>query len=159
VTRKTTSATTTEGASANDDSHAVRDTAGRSKNRTTKGSIKAQFREAGQVVTRPVDDEAEASSRRRRGETEGNFVKLAHKLSGRLQVRTIRRQFVKAARKRRRVRTIRLSREEWGGPNAHLQTTLNLFDQPNSSTWHGANSNSAIRNHSPSLQNTISIGM
>lgn len=78
-------------------------------------------------------------ARRRSGETEGEFRRLARKLSRRFDVR---KQFEKVAKARvvRRVRTIILSPEEWGAPDAHLTNTndlLNLWNNDAGSDYGG----------------------
>jgi hypothetical protein len=83
------------------------------------------------AATKP--DEDEEPPRRRRQETEGEFARQAILFYRLSQARKLTRQFIRAAGKRvKRVRIITLSREEWGEDDAHLQTTLNLFDQSNS---------------------------
>jgi MobA/MobL family len=69
--------------------------------------------------------------------------------------------FGKAAKLLRRVRIIRLSREAWGAPAAHLQTTLNLFDQLDSAAApSGANNNRRAEcRHYRVSENSISLGM
>jgi hypothetical protein len=106
-----------------------------------------QFRDAGKVLAQHGDDAPEPKKRREDGD--GEFQKLVAKFSRRL----VKRQFRTQARKGLRyVRVIRLSREAWGAPDAHLQNTLNLFDQINSrATAHEANNSRALRSHARAL--------
>jgi hypothetical protein len=68
--------------------------------------------------------------------------------------------FRKAARTRlRRIRIVRLSRAAWGAPDAHLQTTLNLFDQPNSRASPGAHNNSRPAYSHRAAENSHSLGL
>jgi hypothetical protein len=111
--------------------------------------IGVQFRDAGKVLAQHGDDAPEPEPKKRREDGDGDFQKLAAKFSRHLKARR-RERFRTAARKGLRyVRVIRLSREAWGAPDAHLQNTLNLFDQINSrATAHGANNSRALRSHS-----------
>jgi hypothetical protein len=90
--------------------------------------------------------------RRRSGETEGEFRRLARKVARRFDVW---KQFEKAAKARavRRVRTIILSPEEWGAPDAHLTNTNDLLQLWNNDA--GSNYDTGfdtIKNHiSPQL--------
>lgn len=120
----------TRDTSESDRTGAVRDTASGSKHRTITETIKGLFRAAMNAVTRRDETEPRPPRRRRRGETEGDFRRLARKAARRLDVR---KQFQKvaAARARRRVRTIVLTAEEWGGPDAHLTSTLDLLTHLN----------------------------
>jgi hypothetical protein len=108
-----------------------------------------QFRDAGKVLAQHGDDAPEPEPKKRREEGDGEFQKLVAQFSRRL----VKRQFRTAARKGlRHVRVIRLSREAWGAPDAHLQNTLNLFDQINSrATVREANNSRALRSHSHPL--------
>jgi hypothetical protein len=118
-----------EDTSENDSTGAVRDTAPGSKNRTITGTIKGLFRDAVNALTRRDEDEPQPP-RRRRGETEGDFRMLARKAARRFDARTQFRK-VAAACAPRHVRTIFLSPEEWGGPDAHLSTALDLLAHVN----------------------------
>jgi hypothetical protein len=111
-----------------------------------------------QIAGRPAP--AAGEKRRRREDGESGFQKLAAKFLRRLQARK-RAQFVTAARTRlRRVRIVRLSRAAWGASDAHLQTTLNLFEQPGSGASTVANNNSRATHsyHQPS-ENNVSLGL
>ena len=56
--------------------------------------------------------------------------------------------------------SLQLSREAWGAPDAHLQTTLNLFDQLDSTAPPVANNNRrADYSHRRVFENCISLGM
>ncbi|MBV8577308.1 MAG: hypothetical protein JOZ58_19990 [Acetobacteraceae bacterium] len=75
------------------------------------------------------DDAPEPEPKKRREDGDGEFQKLVAKFSRHL----IERQFRTQAKEGLRyLRVIRLSRAAWGAPDAHLQNTLNLFDQINS---------------------------
>jgi hypothetical protein len=115
-----------ESASENGSTSPVRDTGEGSKNRPILGAIKGLFRDAVKALTRHEDEER-PDPRRRRGETEGDFRKLARKIARRFDAR---KQFRKVAKNRahRRVRTLILSPEEWGAPDAHLTNTLDLVN-------------------------------
>lgn len=82
------------------------------------------------------EDAPPALSRRRSGKTEGEFRRLARKLSRRLDVW---RQFEKVAKALavRRVRTIILSPDEWGAPDAHLTNTNDLLQLWNNDAGSG----------------------
>jgi len=68
--------------------------------------------------------------------------------------------FRKAARVRlRRIRIVRLSRAAWGEPGAHLQTTLNLFDQPGSRAATGTRNNSRPAYSHRAAENSRSLGL
>ena len=110
-----------------------------------RSKVGLQFREAGRVLAQHSDDAPEPEPKKRREDGDGEFQKLVTKFSRRL----VKRQFRTQARKGLRyVRVIRLSREAWGAPDAHLQNTLNLFDQISSRpTAHGANNNCVPRSH------------
>ena len=120
--------------------------------RTTPRKVGLQFREAGKVLAQHGDD-PEPEPKKRREAGDGEFQKLAAKFSRRLVTRQFRTQARKGLR---HVRVIRLSREAWGAPDAHLQNTLNLFDQINSrptaepapAKAGGANNSCALRSHS-----------
>jgi hypothetical protein len=104
-----------------------------------------QFRDAGKVLTQHGDDAPEPEPKKRREDGDGEFQKLVAIFSRRLVTRQFRTQARKGLR---HVRVIRLSREAWGAPDAHLQNTLNLFDQINSrAPAHGANNSRALRSH------------
>lgn len=94
--------------------------------------IKGLFREA-KAMLRRADDAPQPKQRKRAGETEGDFRKLARKLARRFDVR---QQFGKVAKSGavRLVRTIILAPEEWGGPDAHLSNTFDLISQLNNET-------------------------
>jgi hypothetical protein len=94
--------------------------------------LRALWASAAKAATKP--DEEEEPPRRRRQQTEGEFARQAILFYRLLQARKLTRQFVRAGRKRVKHGrgVIRLSYEEWGDEDAHLQTTLNLFDQINS---------------------------
>jgi hypothetical protein len=104
-----------------------------------------QFRDAGKVVAQHGDDAPEPEPKKRREDGDSGFQKLAAKFSRHL----IEHQFRTQAKEGLRyVRVIRLSRAAWGGPEAHLQNTLNLFNQIDSrATAHGANNSRALRSH------------
>jgi hypothetical protein len=105
-----------------------------------------QFRDAGKVVAQHGDDAPEPEPKKRREDGDGEFQKLVAKFSRRLAKRQFRTQAKKGLPY---VRVIRLSRAAWGAPDAHLQNTLNLFDQIDSrATPHGANNSRALRSHS-----------
>jgi hypothetical protein len=91
------------------------------------GTIKSLFHTATKVLTHRDQDEP-PPARRRSGETEGEFRRLARKIARRFDVW---KQFEKAAKARavRRVRTIILSPDEWGAPDAHLTNTNDLLQQ------------------------------
>jgi hypothetical protein len=94
-----------------------------------KDQIKRQFRAAGELLAK-IEDEPAPETKKRRGETEGEFLRQAILFSRLSQASRRSRQFMRAARKRFRfVRTIRLTPQAWGAPDAHLETTLNLFNQ------------------------------
>jgi hypothetical protein len=103
--------------------HAAHDFGGRTAGRAA-AIIKGLFREA-KAMLRRADAAPQPKQRKRAGETEGDFRKLARKLARRFDVR---QQFGKVAKARavRLVRTIILSPEEWGAPDAHHN---NAFDQ------------------------------
>lgn len=112
-----------------------------------------QFRDAGKVVAQHGDDAPEPEPKKRREDGDGEFQKLVAKFSRHLLEHQFRTQ---AKEGLWYVRVIRLSREAWGAPDAHLQTTLNLFDQINSripaepapAKAGGANNSRALRSHS-----------
>ncbi len=111
------------------------------------------FRDAVKALTRR-DEEEPAPPRRRRGDTEGDFRRLARKVAHHFNVR---KQFQKVAgaRTRRRFRTIVLTPEEWGASDAHLTSTLDLLTQLNNDMTGGNDSDNsfdAVQNHiSPRL--------
>jgi hypothetical protein len=72
----------TRGTNAKDSTLAVRDTARGSENRTIAGAIKGLFRTATKAVTGRVDDEPPVT-RRRKGETEGEFQVMARRIARR----------------------------------------------------------------------------
>jgi hypothetical protein len=79
-------ATTSTNGSANEieTSSAVRDTAGRSKNRTIAGAIKQLFRAAAKAITGASEDEPQPARRRKKeGESESGMMRLARKFSRR----------------------------------------------------------------------------
>ena len=82
---------TIRAASANDSTRAVRDMARGSKNRATE-TLKGLFRAAVKVVTRHNENEPQPKQRRRSGETEGGFRRLARNLARRFDVRRDFRQ-------------------------------------------------------------------
>lgn len=113
------------------------------------GTIKGLFRAAAKILTHGDQDEAPSPRRRRRGETEGEFRKLARKLALRFDMR---KQFEKVAKVRtvRRVRTIILSPEEWGAPDAHLTNPLDqlhLWNNDAVGDYDGVSD--TIQNHIP----------
>jgi hypothetical protein len=127
-----------ESASENGSTSPVRDTGEGSKHRPILGTIKGLFRDVVKALTRHEDeDEDRPDPRRRRGETEGDFRKLARKIARRFDAR---KQFRKVAKNRahRRVRTLILSPEEWGTPDAHLTNTLDLVNLWNSDMSSGS---------------------
>lgn len=115
----------------------------------TPRKVGLQFREAGKVLAQHGDDDPEQEPKKRREDGDGEFQKLVATFSRRL----VKRQFRTQAKKGlRHVRVIRLSRTAWGAPDAHLQNTLNLFDQINSrAATHCTNNNRALRSHSHPL--------
>jgi Relaxase/Mobilisation nuclease domain len=84
------------------------------------GAIKQLWRKVHQALTEPEADEPKPKGRRR-GESECDFRRLGRILGRSFNVRL---NFKKVARKRlyRRL-IIRLTREAWGPPDAHLITT------------------------------------
>jgi Relaxase/Mobilisation nuclease domain len=84
------------------------------------GAIKQLWRKVHQALTEPEADEPKPKGRRR-GESEGDFRRLGRMLGRSFNVRL---NFKQVARKRlyRRL-IIRLTREAWGPPDAHLITT------------------------------------
>jgi hypothetical protein len=130
-------------------------------NETDVAALSGTRRSEARTGTRKQTDdepEPEPERKKRREDGDGDLQKLAAKFSRHLTARKID-QFRKAARRLwRRVRIIRLSREEWGASDAHLQNTLNLFDQINSrSTSHSANNSRAFRSHFRPLRNYNSL--
>ena len=116
------------------------------KARTTPRQVGLQFREAGKVLGQHGNNAPEPEPKKRREDGDGEFQKLVAKFSRHLLEHQFRTQAKKGLRY---VRVIRLSREAWGASDAHLQNTLNLFDQINSRvTAHGANNSRALRSHS-----------
>jgi hypothetical protein len=80
------------------------------------GAIKQLWRKVRQALTETEADEPKPKARRR-GESEGEFRRLGRRSNA-------RRSFRKVALKRLRRRLIiRLTREAWGPPDAHLITT------------------------------------
>ncbi|MBV8938025.1 MAG: hypothetical protein JO095_19780, partial [Alphaproteobacteria bacterium] len=113
--------------------------------RDARGVIKQLWRKLRQALTEPEGDEPKPKARRR-GESEGDFRRLGRMLGRRFNVR---QSFRKVARKRlpRRL-IIRLTREAWGPPDAHLITTPitnnesdcgNSFDAAIARNSHGNN--------------------
>jgi hypothetical protein len=151
------SATTITGATENDETPVVRDTAGGRKYRTITGCIKKLFRTTAKVVTGNAEDEAPAP-KKKRGDTEGDFAHQALRFTRRSQAGRLLRKFAKATRLRLQRRyVIQVTREAWGPSDAHLQTTLNLFDQPAGGAPHDTHSSPAIR-HVPGAQpNRLSL--
>ena len=96
--------------------------------------------------------------KKRREDGDGDFRKLAAKFLWRLKARQFERFRTAAWNGLRFVRIIRLSREEWGAADAHLQTTLNLFDQPGSRASHRVSEN-AVRSHCQPPENRNSLGL
>jgi hypothetical protein len=119
-------------ASETETSRSVRDTGRRSESRTISAAIKALFRGVGKVLTRHAEDEPQPA-RRRRGETEGDFRKLAKVIARRFDALKLRQRFRKRSKwlAGRRRRTLRLPPEAWGPPDAHLTNTLDLVRQWN----------------------------
>jgi hypothetical protein len=70
--------------SENASTSAVRDTAEGSKNRTIAGAIKGLFRKVAKAITHDKDEPRPEARRRRNGETEGGFRKLARKIARQL---------------------------------------------------------------------------
>jgi hypothetical protein len=101
-----------EGASENGSTSAVGDMAEGSKSRTITGAIKGLFSGAAKTLTRP-DEEEPAPPRRRSGDTEKGFGIAARNLVRRL------------------VRTMILSPEEWGAPDAHRHSAFDTLAQIN----------------------------
>jgi hypothetical protein len=120
---------------------------GAEQTRRTKPAttIKAAFK-AAVAVARRDPDAPEPEPKKRREDGDGGFQKLVARFSRHL----LRHQFRTQARDGlRHVRVIRLSRAAWGAPDAHLQNTLNLFDQIDSrAPAHEANNSRALRSHS-----------
>jgi hypothetical protein len=84
------------------------------------GAIKQLWRKARQALTDPEAGEPKPKARRR-GESEGDFRRLGRMLGRSFNAR---RSFRKVALKRLHRRLIiRLTREAWGPPDAHLITT------------------------------------
>jgi MobA/VirD2-like, nuclease domain len=107
----------------------------------------------------PIDEQGLSPLLFRRPGGDG-FPQIARQLAHR-RIPVLLKAFKKAAVKRlRRIRIIRLSREAWGAPDAHLQTTLNLFDQPGSAAPSGTNNNSrAGCRHYRVSENSVSPGL
>jgi Relaxase/Mobilisation nuclease domain len=84
------------------------------------GAIRRLWRKVRQALTEPEANEPKPKARRR-GESEGDFRRLGRMLGRSFNVRL---NFKQVARKRlyRRL-IIRLTREAWGPPDAHLITT------------------------------------
>jgi hypothetical protein len=143
--------------SANDSSPAVSNTAGRRRQQSIASAIKGLFRQAVKAITTPSEEDEPPETKKRRGDTEGEFARQALLFARRSQAARLVRQFAKAARNRlQRRHIIRLTRQAWGPPDAHLQTTLNLFDQPVSGAPHGMRSSPAIRHVTAPQPNRLS---
>jgi hypothetical protein len=130
---------------------------GEARTRTTAGdTIRQHFGAARRAVTQPDDEPEPDEAKKRRGDGDGDFQKLVMIFGRHLKARRLKR-FRTAARKGFRfVRIIRLSRAEWGAPDAHLQTTLNLFDQPGSHAVPCAGNSHAVRSHYHAPENNLS---
>ena len=115
------------------------------------------FRAAGQIL---LGDDAPQpiEPKKRREDGDGDFHKLAAKFLRRLKARRFEWFRTAAWKGLRFVRIIRLSREEWGAADAHLQTTLNLFDQPGSRASQRVSEN-AVRSHCQPPENRNSLGL
>jgi hypothetical protein len=115
------------------------------------------FRAAAQML---LGDDAPQpiKPKKRREDGDGDFHKLAAKFLRRLKARRFERFRTAAWKGLRFVRIIRLSREEWGAADAHLQTTLHLFDQPGSRASQRSSEN-AVRSHCPPPENRNSLGL
>ena len=108
------------------------------------------------IASRSEPGDEQQPRRRRREDGDGGFRKLAATFLQQLQART-RAQFIEAGRNRlRRIRVIRLSREAWGPPDAHLQTTLDLL---NGGAPQEASNNHAFRSYVQPGQNSISCNL
>jgi hypothetical protein len=149
--------TTTEGASANDEpprSEAIR------RRRNPEPHPASLWRAARKETTSPAP--APPKKQTGRGSAGDGFPPLARLLAQRRFPVSLK-AFKKAARTRlRRIRFIRLSRAAWGAPDAHLQTTLNLFDQPGSSSAAApgmSNDSRAVRSHHQPSENSVSPGL
>ncbi len=126
---------------------------------TGKPIIATAWRAAQRALTQPDDEPEPDEPKKRREDGDGEFQKLMARFARHLKARKLE-QFRKVAAKRLRfVRTIQLSREEWGAPDAHLQTTLNLFDQPDSRAPSTVRSSHAVRSHSHVSGNRRSLGL
>jgi hypothetical protein len=110
---------------ANDDSCAAGDAAQRSKNRTIVGAIKGLFHHAAKAVLRRGQDET-PKPRRRRGETEGDFARLARRFSRRADVRRDFKQRAAIAR-----RYLAIPAEAYAVATAYLASTLDMLNQWN----------------------------
>ena len=117
-----------ESASETETSRSVRDTGRRSESRTIGTAIKALFRSVVKAIAAHTEDAPQPRTRRRRGETEGDFRKLVKVIVRRIDAGKLRLRFRKRAQwlAGRRARTIRLPPEAWGPEDAHLINTLDL---------------------------------
>jgi hypothetical protein len=121
-----TNATTAGNTSANDSTRAVRDTARGSGTRTITGAVKNLFRAAVKALTQRDDEEPQSQPRRRKGETEGEFRKLARKVSRRFDVR----QHFKG-RAAITSRYLSIPPEAYANATAYLAGTLDMLNQLN----------------------------
>jgi hypothetical protein len=117
-----------ESASETETSRSVRDTGRRSESQTIRAAIKALFRSVVKAITAPAEGAPQPRVRRRRGETEGAFRKLAKAIVRQFDARKLRQRFRKRSKwlAGRRTRTIRLPPEAWGPEDAYLTNTLDL---------------------------------
>jgi hypothetical protein len=100
--------------------------AGGTKNRTIPGTLRKLFCATVKAITRQEDDEPKPKPRRR-GETEGDFRKLARAI-GRFSAHRLFRKVAKKAM-RRRGRTIMLPAEAYGDAHEQLSDTLTWLHQ------------------------------
>jgi hypothetical protein len=82
----------------------------------------------GKAITVHAEEAPQPRARRRRGETEGDFRKLAKAIVRQFDAGKLRQRFRKRSKwlAGRRSRTIRLPPEAWGPDDAHLTNTLDL---------------------------------
>jgi hypothetical protein len=158
--KRDTTATTTEDGNENENdktSATGRAAAATQRGPPTGRPIRRLFRAAWQTL---LGDDAPQpiETKKRREDGDGDFRKLAAKFLRRLKARRFERFRTAAWKGLRFVRIIRLSREEWGAADAHLQTTLHLFDQPGSRASQRRSEN-AVRSHCQPPENRNSLGL
>jgi len=142
---------TAEGTSESGSTRAVTDTV-RGSEKGLNGGLRSVWRELARdiVARRPVV----ALPEKQTGRGSAGAGIAPRGLPGLLKA------FRKAARVRlRRIRIVRLSRTAWGAPDAHLQTTLNLFDQPGSRAATGTRNNSRPSYSHRVEENSRSLGL